>query len=67
MKNRGIAIVLALFLGGIGAHKFYLGKITQGFLYLIFSWTFVPALLSWIDIFNFAVMGEDKFHAHYSK
>ncbi|ADZ42492.1 putative membrane protein [Yersinia enterocolitica subsp. palearctica 105.5R(r)] len=24
------------FLGGFGAHKFYLGKIGQGFLYLIF-------------------------------
>ncbi len=36
-KNRISAALLAFFLGGIGVHKFYLGKVGQGFLYLIFS------------------------------
>lgn len=35
-KNRISAALLAFFLGGIGVHKFYLGKVGQGFLYLIF-------------------------------
>ncbi|RWS84834.1 hypothetical protein DN462_24860 [Citrobacter freundii] len=32
-KSRIAAALLAFFLGGFGVHKFYLGKIGQGFLY----------------------------------
>ena len=48
-KSKGVAIVLALFLGGIGVHKFYLGRGGQGVLYLLFCWTFVPSFLALID------------------
>ncbi|EFL92339.1 TM2 domain-containing hypothetical protein [Candidatus Regiella insecticola LSR1] len=37
------------FFGGIGAHKFYLGKIGQGFLYLLFFWTLIPAIIAFIE------------------
>ncbi|MDR0884673.1 MAG: TM2 domain-containing protein [Oscillospiraceae bacterium] len=33
-KNKWVAWVLCLFLGGLGAHKFYMGKIGVGVLYL---------------------------------
>ena len=49
-KSKAIAIILALFLGGIGIHKFYLGQAGQGILYLLFCWTFIPeyyGLYSW--------------------
>ena len=36
MKSKTTAVLLAFFLGGLGLHKFYLGKTFQGFLYLIF-------------------------------
>ncbi|MBO36438.1 MAG: hypothetical protein CL612_01230 [Anaerolineaceae bacterium] len=32
-----VALLLTLFLGGIGAHIFYLGKPVLGILYLAFS------------------------------
>lgn len=48
--NKGIYIGLCLFLGGIGAHKFYAGKWFTGLLYLAFSWTWVPVILSLIDL-----------------
>lgn len=35
MKDKWIAFLLCLFLGGIGAHKFYEGRIGQGILYLL--------------------------------
>ena len=33
-KNKWVALLLCLFLGGIGAHKFYEGKIVMGIIYL---------------------------------
>ncbi len=50
-KSIVIAMLLALFLGGFGAHKFYLGKNISGILYLLFCWTLVPVVFSVIDLF----------------
>jgi TM2 domain-containing membrane protein YozV len=49
LKSRTTAILLAFFLGGFGAHKFYCGKTGLGFLYLIFFWTYVPAIIALIE------------------
>jgi TM2 domain-containing membrane protein YozV len=35
MKSKTTAAVLAIFLGGLGIHRFYLGKTGSGFVYLI--------------------------------
>ena len=59
-KNRGVAIALAWFLGGFGAHKFYLGLTGRGVMYLLFFWTFIPTLLSVIDCFRFAFMSREE-------
>ena len=45
-KDRTTAILLTLFLGGIGAHRFYLGQIGLGVLYLLFCWTLAPAIIA---------------------
>ena len=37
-KNKLAAALFALFLGGLGIHKFYLGQVWQGILYLVFCW-----------------------------
>ncbi len=42
--------LLALFLGGIGVHKFYARKIGLGLAYLLFCWTCIPALLALVDL-----------------
>ena len=47
--NKIIYCVLAFFLGWMGAHKFYAGKIVTGVLFLLFSWTFVPGFIAFID------------------
>lgn len=33
-RNKWVALILCFFLGGIGAHKFYEGKIGMGILYI---------------------------------
>ena len=65
MKNRGIAIVLALFLGGIGIHRFYLGQIGRGILMVLFCWTLIPALIAIVDFIRYWAMGEDEFHKRF--
>ncbi|MBC8073602.1 MAG: NINE protein [Deltaproteobacteria bacterium] len=66
MKDKSTAAILALFMGGIGVHKFYLGRIGAGIVYLIFSFTFVPVLLGLIDFFVLALMDPDEFNRRYN-
>jgi len=49
MKNNVAAGLLALFLGGLGIHKFYNGSWRWGILYILFVWTYVPALVAIIE------------------
>src|SRR5581483_10947012 len=50
-KEPSTGILLALFLGGVGAHRFYLGQVGLGVLYLLFCWTFIPVFISFIEAF----------------
>lgn len=47
--NKVVYCVLAFFLGGFGAHKFYAGKIGSGIAYLLFFWTAIPALIAFFE------------------
>lgn len=53
-KDPSLAVWLALLLGGLGAHKFYTGKTGIGIVYILFSWTFIPAFISFIEAFTIA-------------
>ena len=48
-KDLAIGVLLALFLGGFGAHKFYLGQFVLGIVYFLFCWTFIPSLIGFIE------------------
>ena len=50
-KNPTTGVLLTLFLGGLGAHRFYLGQTGLGILYLVFVWTFIPAIAALIECF----------------
>ncbi len=45
-KKPTTAVLFCLFLGGGGGHHFYMGKPALGVLYLLFFWTFIPALVA---------------------
>ena len=47
--NKVVYCILALFLGGIGVHKFYAGRIGAGICYLLFCWTCIPAFIALIE------------------
>lgn len=53
-KNKWISFLLCLFLGAIGAHKFYEGKIGMGILYLFTGGLFIIGII--IDLI--AILGK---------
>lgn len=65
MKNKTTAALLAIFLGGIGGHKFYLGKPIQGIIYLIFCWTWIPLTVGLIEGIMYLAMSEQAFQEKY--
>lgn len=65
-RSRMTAALLALFLGGIGAHKFYLGQSTMGIVYLLFCWTFIPAVVALVEGLMLLAMSEQAFVDKYS-
>lgn len=70
MKDKTNAALLALLLGAVGAHKFYLGRTGVGVLYLILTCTFVlawiPAIAGFIDFVILALMDKDEFNRRYN-
>jgi len=64
-RNRTTAALFALLLGGLGAHKFYLGSPGLGVLYLLLSWTFVPAVVAFIEGIMLLSMSDQDFAVKY--
>ena len=55
-----VYLLLALFLGGIGAHDFYIGKTGTGLIKLAFCWTGIPTIISVFNIIG-ALMNKQNF------
>jgi len=66
MKNKSTATILCFFLGWLGAHKFYLGKSGLGIIYLIFFWSYVPAIVAFIEFFMLLFMTDDEFNLQFN-
>ena len=64
-RNKLTAALFAIFLGGLGVHKFYLGKVIQGILYIVFCWTFIPSVIGFIEGIVYLSMSEETFEAKY--
>jgi TM2 domain-containing membrane protein YozV len=64
-KSRIAAALFAFFLGGFGVHKFYLGQVGMGILYLVFCWTFIPAIVGLIEAIILFTQSDAAFAAKY--
>ncbi|PSQ04826.1 hypothetical protein BRC92_03715 [Halobacteriales archaeon QS_4_69_31] len=64
-KDRTAAALLAILLGGVGAHKFYLGETGLGLLYLCFFWTAIPAVVGLIEGIIYLTKSEEEFQRQY--
>lgn len=66
MKNKVTAGILAIFFGWLGVHRFYLGQVGRGVLYLLFSFTMIPLLIGFIDGIVFLTQDRDTFDKRYN-
>jgi TM2 domain-containing membrane protein YozV len=66
MKSKTTAAIWAFFLGGFGAHRFYLNQTGLGFLYLLTCWTFIPLVVAFVDFIIFLTMSEADFDRKYN-
>ena len=67
MKEKNVAGILALFLGGLGVHRFYLGQTGLGIFYLIFFWFPVMWIVGLIDAISFFSMDTETFDRKYNR
>ena len=61
VKSKIAAGILAIFFGGIGIHKFYMGKIGMGILYLCFCWTGIPEVVGFIEGIIYLCSSDENF------
>ncbi len=61
IKSKIAAGLLGIFLGGLGIHKFYMGKVGMGILYLLFCWTGIPSLVGFIEGIIYLASNEHNF------
>ena len=66
-RNKWVAIILAFFFGAFGIHKFYLGQIGWGVIYLIFCWSGITAIVGIIEAVLYLTMSDSEFATKYPK
>ena len=65
MSDRVVAMLLAIFFGWCGIHKFYCHRVFQGILYFIFCETGIPWLFAIVDAirsYEFHLLNPDNGH-----
>ena len=66
IKSQSVAVLLAALLGGLGIHRFYLGKPLSGVLYFLFSWSGVPSMVALVEVFFMTFMRQDAWARKYN-
>jgi TM2 domain-containing membrane protein YozV len=66
MRNRTAALLICFFAGGLGIHKFYLGKNVEGVIYLLFFWTMIPGIIAFFEFLGLCFMSDREFDARFN-
>jgi TM2 domain-containing membrane protein YozV len=64
-KSKLASSLLAIFLGWLGIHKFYLGDTKMGVIYLIFFWTAIPGVVGLIEGIIWLTQSDEVWLAKY--
>ena len=65
-KSKRLTTLLALFLGGFGIHRFYLGQPGRGIIYFLLSFIVIGFILGFIDFLIFLFMDQETFERNYN-
>jgi len=65
-RSKVAAGLFGILLGGLGVHKFYLGQVGWGIVYLLFFWTCIPAIAGLIEGILYLTMSDTEFNAKYN-
>lgn len=60
-KSKAYATLLGAFLGGFGAHKFYMGSWGWGIVYLLTCWLYVPFIIALVEWVRYVLMTDEEF------
>ena len=63
MKNKMVAGILGILVGGFGIHKFYMKNIMPGVVYLLLCWTGIPSILGLIEGIIYLMDTDEQFQA----
>ena len=63
--KKSTVILLAIFLGGFGFHKFYTSRNIMGYLYLFLCWSGVSYVFSLLDCLFYSLIKKEKFERKY--
>lgn len=66
VKSKTVAGILALLVGGLGIHKFYLGSWGWGIVYILTCWLWIPSLVALIEGIIYLTMNDYEFQSKYS-
>jgi len=64
-KSKDTAAILAVLLGFIGGHKFYTGQTGLGLVYVLLSWTGIPAVISLAESVFLTFMSDLDFYERF--
>ena len=64
-KNKLAAGLFGILLGGLGIHKFYLGKVGLGIVYILFCWTGIPSIIGLVEGIIYLTLSDEEFYNKY--
>lgn len=62
-KSKAAATLWGAFLGGFGAHKFYMGSWGWGIVYLLTFWLYIPFIVALVEWIRYVLMTDEEFYA----
>jgi len=64
-KDKMVAGILGILLGGLGIHHFYLGNTTMGIIYIVLACVGVSPILGLVDGIIYLTKPDDQFQRNY--